>query len=111
MLLTLTLGAFIMLALIGFTSSQSQPSVQLATERPSGPWGVCHLRLLGKGWAELAGVPSNSTGATVARLQSLGASRVTVASQGSTLAVVRFQAKRSVLFGLSAKFPACSKVA
>lgn len=75
----------------------------------TGAWACCHLRLLGSGWCELAGVPVSSAEATVARLQSLGASRVSVTS-GSALCVVRFQAKRSVVFQLSGAFPSASKV-
>ncbi|NJK28786.1 MAG: hypothetical protein HC851_24820 [Acaryochloris sp. RU_4_1] len=84
-------------------------AVQLPASSLTGTWACCHLRLLGSGWCELAGVPVGSAEATVARLQSLGASRVSLTS-GSALCVVRFQAKRSVVFQLSGAFPSASKV-
>lgn len=86
------------------------PAVQLPAQVPGGSWACCHLRLLGKGWAELAGVPSQSAAATVERLQGLGAGRVSIAGSGA-LCVIRFQAQRSVLLQLSASFPSACKVA
>ncbi|NCJ07411.1 hypothetical protein GS597_13010 [Synechococcales cyanobacterium C] len=87
------------------------PVVQLPTQLAAGAWSCCHLRLLGSGWAELAGVPFPSAAATVERLQGLGASRVSIAGSGTQLCVIRFQAQRSVLLQLSAKFPSACRVA
>ena len=87
------------------------PVVQLPTQLMGGAWSCCYLRLLGSGWAELAGVPCPSASATVERLQGLGASRVSIAGSGAQLCVIRFQAQRSVLLQLSGAFPSACKVA
>lgn len=93
-----------------FNSSKTV-SYQLPAEMPEGIWSVCHLRILGSGWAELAGVPIPCTKATVTRLQELGAGRVSIANSGNRLCVVRFQAKQGVLEQLSTSFPSACKVA
>ena len=97
-----------MIAVLG--SSSPAPSVQLPAAMPSGAWSCCFLRLSGSGWAELAGVPCSYAEPTIVKLQSMGATRVSVASTGSALCVVRFQARRSVVLELSAAFPSASKV-
>lgn len=87
------------------------PSVQLPSAMPSGSWSCCFLRLSGSGWAELAGVPVASVDPAVAKLQAMGASRVSVVSSGAQLCVIRFQAQRSVLLELSNAFPSACRVA
>jgi hypothetical protein len=106
-LLALIIGGVIMLTLL----SSPAPTVQLPQQLAGGAWSCCHLRLLGSGWAELAGVPCPAAAATVERLQALGAGRVSIAGSGSQLCVIRFQAKRSVLHQLSASFPSACRVA
>jgi hypothetical protein len=107
LLLLLLFVGVIMLSLL----QSPAPTVQLPTQVAGGAWACCYLRLLGSGWAELAGVPCPAAAATVERLQGLGAGRVSIAGSGSQLCVIRFQAQRSVLLQLSASFPSACRVA
>lgn len=109
MLHFLLLFVFVGVVMVTLLSAPS-PALQLPAGSLGGAWSVCYLRLLGSGWCELAGVPFSAASATVERLQSMGATRVSVASASSALCVVRFQAQRSIVLELSGSFPSASKV-
>lgn len=110
MLLQFVLFLFLGVTMLTLLCSPA-PSVQLPAVMPSGLWSCCFLQLSGSGWAELAGVPVAFSGSAVAKLQAMGASRVSVASSGTQLCVIRFQAQRSVLLDLSIAFPSACRVA
>lgn len=74
-LLALIIGGVSGVTMLTLLSSPA-PTVQLPQQLAGGAWSCCHLRLLGSGWAELAGVPCPSAAATVERLQALGAGQV-----------------------------------